>query len=365
MSGLISRLRRKTRHAQQLKKINFNDCRPALLPQALLSSTYWRLFSRGQWRKLFNFTRAEVSRFLGSENCGGRPYFLSVEPVNYCNLKCPLCSIGYLPSRDTLDFGLYKRMLEQLGPYVARMELYKRGEPLLHPQIIPMLELAASYGIETTVATNLNVLPAGGARALAKSGVNVLIVSLDGATQETYQKYRVGGRLETVLENTRELARARKELGRKTPFILMQYVVFRHNEHELDEAVKLARDCGADQLMFKPAFIPDDKKEMEAWAPLNREFVPGSGHIVEDGSCAWPWGGLNVFADATVSLCYVDEKCRWPLKDMLDSGFRDWNGALERAARRAIISRETGNCGACGDAPCGACRAFGRTNFWI
>jgi len=364
MTSFFKRFRAKTRHEQRLKKINFHDYRRSLLPQALAVSAYWRLLSRGQWRKLFNFARAEAARFFNCESTGARPYFLSVEPVNFCNLKCPLCSIGYLPSKDALDFGLYSRLLSQLGPYVARMELYKRGEPLLHPQIIPMLELASSYGIETTVASNLNVLPPGGAKALVNSGLNVLIVSLDGATQETYEKYRVGGKLKTVLENTAEIARARKELTRRTPFILMQYVVFRHNEHELDAAIELARSSGADQLMFKPAFIPDDKTALENWAPLNAEFAPGAGHI-QDGSCAWPWGGLNVFADGTVSLCYVDEKCRWPLETLLDGGIGEWNGELERCARRTIARREKGAKPGAADAPCAECRAFGRTNFWI
>lgn len=364
MLNPLARLALKTRREQRLKKINFTDYGSGLLPGCIARSRYYHLLRGGHWRKLLNFARAEAARFFNCETTGARPYFLSVEPVNFCNLKCPLCTMGRKPSDDILDFGLYSELMGRLGPYVARMELYKRGEPFLHPRIIDMLALASAHGIETTIASNLNVMPEGGATALVKSGLNVLIASLDGTSQETYEKYRLCGKLQSVLDNVSAIAAAKKKLGKKTPFLLLQFVVFKHNESETERAVELARACGADQLMFKPAFIPEGESYRRDWMPENPEFSPDTGHG-RDCTCAWPWGGLNVYADGSASVCYRDETCRWTLRELLDGDFRQWNGALLRCSRAAIARREKGEACAGLDGPCPGCENFGGNNFWI
>ena len=111
--------------------------------------------------------------------------------------------------------------------------------------------------IATIMSTNLNKpLTPQMAEDIIKSGLDVMIVSLDGVTQEVYEKYRVGGRLDRVLDNVKVLVQKKRELGYSTPHIEWQFIVMRQNEHQIEEARKLGHDLGVDSVVLKPRGLP-------------------------------------------------------------------------------------------------------------
>ncbi len=172
-----------------------------------------------------------------------------IEPGAVCSLACPLCPTGSGASKLSQGFlkaSAFADILEALGPGWKKILLFRFGEPLLNPFLGEMLREASRRRIETTISTHLSLpkFDSVTAQDIVGSGVSTIIASIDGATQEVYERYRVGGSLPTVLANIRKLIRAKKAGGLKKPAILWQFLAHKENQHELHRARVLASKLG-------------------------------------------------------------------------------------------------------------------------
>ena len=151
--------------------------------------------------------------------------------------------------------------------------LYFQGEPFLNPDIYDMIKYARSKKIYVGTSTNGHYFRTDeDAINLVKSGLNVLIYSIDGTDQETYAKYRKEGDLAVALDGLRRLVRIRKMLQSVTPKIYVQFLVFRHNEHQVEEIQRLTREIGADRILLKTAQIDLKSPEIGDLLPQNARF---------------------------------------------------------------------------------------------
>ena len=207
--------------------------------------------------KLRNLARVEWERFRKRDKVSGLPYIVVLDPTNVCNLKCPICPTpkgDLLHPSGRIQVEQYEEFVDRIAPHTYRLILYNWGEPFLHRQIIKMLGYADRKRISTSISSNLNILPREGAESLVLSGLDDLIVSCDGLSQETYERYRVGGELEKLVANMNAIKQAKKKLGRSNPNIEFQFLVFRHNEHEADRVLEFAKRHGANSVrLAKPA----------------------------------------------------------------------------------------------------------------
>lgn len=294
--------------------------------------------------KLRNLARVEWERFRKKEIVSGLPYIVVLDPTNACNLKCPICPTpkgellhpsGRIPVKKYVDF------VDCIAAHTYRLILYNWGEPFLHRQIVEMLGYAHRKRISTAISSNLNILPREGAEALVLSGLDDLIVSCDGLSQETYQKYRVGGVLEKLLTNLNAIKEAKKRLGRSNPNIEFQFLVFRHNEHEAERVHEFAMRHGANTVrLAKPAIdlaLPDirpavnpaytrpeyqvlnvpeidaaqNKGIVKAVSQRNRSKDADSGcqqsavdsSLLAPINCYWPWRVLTVNWNGEIDPC--------------------------------------------------------------
>lgn len=226
------------------------------------------------WKKFFNFWRVEFQLRLGRIKVSGYPYEWEIDTTNICQLKCPLCHTGLGTinrQKGVMHFETYTKVIDEIKDYCIWLSLYSWGEPFLNKQIDKFVAYANKANIATIISSNLNKpLTPQMAESLIKSGLDVLIVSLDGTTQDVYQIYRVGGRLDRVLDNIRLLAQKKKELGYKTPFIEWQFIVMRQNEHQIPEAKDMAKELGVDNIVFKKVDFPHGESDPE----LARRWVP-------------------------------------------------------------------------------------------
>lgn len=188
-----------------------------------------------------------------------KPLFISVEPADFCQLRCPQCPVG-IAARNTgtlIDEKLVFDTISELRKSLLHVIFYFQGEPLLNPRLSEYIRFAHDNGIYTSTSTNGMLLNSDNARKLVESGLDKLIVSVDGATQEVYEQYRKGGKLERALEGIRFVQEWKQKLGSRTPFVEMQFIVFGTNEHQISEVKKLAKSSGADSLAIKTAQIYD------------------------------------------------------------------------------------------------------------
>ena len=268
-----------------------------------------------------NVLRVELQLRIGLRKIWGSAFEWEIDTTNICQLKCPLCHTGLgTVHRDkgTMHFDTYTKIIDQIKDYCVWLSLYSWGEPFLNRRIHEFVAYAHNKHIATIMSTNLNKpLTPQMAEDIIKSGLDVMIVSLDGVTQEVYEKYRVGGRLDRVLDNVKVLVQKKRELGYSTPHIEWQFIVMRQNEHQIEEARKLGHDLGVDSVVLKPVDFPhgmDDVGEAEQWLP--REYPeylrddPFYKPYQEDGRRCWRlWRSAVVNWDGGLApCCYLTDK---------------------------------------------------------
>ncbi len=227
-------------------------------------------------RRYLNARRAIAAMKRGAGPLSSYPTYLTIDPFSACNLKCPLCPTGN--GRITLKKGrlqteMFRHIVDEMGTYLYNIDMFNWGEPLLNKDIYAMIAYAHKRHIITSVSSNFHYFDAQAAERMINSGLDYLILSIDGATQATYEQYRVGGDLDTVLRNVGTLTDTRKQLGSSTPYIFWQYLVFRHNEHEIEQARALATDLGVDEFKTELAFLEVDTREKgERWIPRQPQY---------------------------------------------------------------------------------------------
>jgi len=217
-----------------------------------------------------------------------------------------------------MHFDTYTKTIDQIKDYCVWLSLYSWGEPFLNRRIHEFVAYAHDNNIATIMSTNLNKpLTPQMAEDIIKSGLDVMIVSLDGVTQEVYEKYRVGGRLDRVLDNVKLLVQKKRDLGCSTPRIEWQFIVMRQNEHQIEDAQKLASELGVDSVVLKNVDFPhgmDDLQEAQRWLPREHtEFLrddPFYKPYQEDGRRCWRlWRSAVVNWDGGLApCCYLTDK---------------------------------------------------------
>lgn len=292
------------------------------------------------------------SRSRRTPRIAGMPVSISIEPTTSCNLRCPECPSGLRAfSRPTgmLDSALFQNVIDQLAPTLSYLTFYFQGEPYLHPFFLEMVEYASSRGIYTATSTNAHYLTEEVARQTVASGLDRLIISIDGTTQSAYQAYRIGGSLEKVLTGTRNVIAARKLLGAKKPHVIFQFLVVGPNEHQIPEVRSIARRFGVDQVIFKTAQIYDFAKG----SPLipkqdrySRYRKKDDGSYALKGKmedhCWKMWHSCVVTWDGKVVPCCFDKDARFVMGDLNEKSFEEiWKGESYDRFRASLLTSRT------------------------
>ena len=307
---------------------------------------FWLATRYFGWRKLWNFVRVELQLRFVRRIIWGSPYEWEIDTTNICQLKCPLCHTGkgtIHRDQGVMDFGLFTNVIDQIKNSCIWLTLYSWGEPFLNQRIHEYIEYAHKKKIATIISSNLNKpLTPEMAEQVVKSGLDVMIVSLDGVTQDVYEVYRVSGHLDRVLDNLRLLNQKKRELGSNTPHIEWQFIVMRQNEHQLDEARSLASTLGVDSLVFKKVDFPhgeNDPAEADKWLPRQHpEYLradPFFKAYQEDGQVCWRlWRSAVINWDGGFApCCYLTDKIQ-DFGDVNESSVKEiWNNASYNAAR--------------------------------
>ena len=221
-----------------------------------------RLTPKRAWNLCKVYSSFYISRLLRKPIQWGLPFSIALEPTTACNLKCPECPSGLRSfTRETgnLKMDFFRRMIEEVHEEVFYLTFYFQGEPYINPKFLEMVHYAHEHNIYTTTSTNGHFLNEANCKATIASGLDKLIVSIDGTTQETYEAYRKEGKLENVLKGVRNLVKYKREMGSATPHIVFQFLVVKPNEHQIPEVYKLAEELGVDEVQLKTAQIYDYK----------------------------------------------------------------------------------------------------------
>ncbi len=201
-----------------------------------------------------------ISAFLKKPIQKGKPLSISVEPTNFCNLNCPECISGqrkFTRSTGNMKLELYKNIIDQTHKFLAYHILYFQGEPYLHNDFFKMIEYANSKKIFTATSTNGHFLDNNNAKRTIKSGLDKIIISIDGVNSKTYNIYRKNGDFNKVIEGTKNLVEWKKKLKSKKPYIVVQFLVTKQNQHQIKEMKQMAKSLHINKIEFKTIQLYD------------------------------------------------------------------------------------------------------------
>ena len=287
-------------------------------------------------KKILNLARNSLAYFLKNSAPKGYPSILMVEPTNICNLRCPMCALGsgtLKRKRGYMSFENYKKIIDECGGYLININLYFFGEPFLNKDIYRMIEYAKRKRIFSRISTNALTLDSKEKiRKLIHSGLDYIVVSFDGTSKETYEKYRVGGDFNKLINNLKILVNEKKRLKSRFPLLELQFLVMSHNQHEIAKMKRLTKKIGADYLRFKTVSIVEGANEIEIKERM--KYLPEEKYsrykIEKDAikpkenikkSCMRPWLTATIDWEGTVIICCFDTFNKYAFGNVLEKGF--------------------------------------------
>ena len=305
------------------------------------------------FRKITNYIVLQsaylVSLFGKQLSTHRYPFFISVEPANFCNLRCPECPVGMRQNlrnkSNVMEFSLFKKLIDELTPTLMHTIFYFQGEPLLNKQLPEMIRYAHDAKIYTSTSTNAQLLNKELAEKLILSGLDKLIISIDGSTQETYQTYRIGGNLQRAIEAAKQLTALKKELNAVNPFVEIQCLLLKSNEHQMDEMKKMAKELNADKLTFKTAQFYDFENGhelMPSSAKHSRYKKDKNGKYSLKkqikNRCRRLWTGAVITTEGNVLPCCFDKDNSFPFGNINVKSFAEcWHGNKALQFRKSIL----------------------------
>ena len=326
--------------------------------------------------KLKNLLLNESERLRGSIRKASHPISLYIDPSFACNLHCPHCISEMVReqgfNRRVMRSDRVRQILDRYGATLIRATLAMWGEPLLNKRFAEIVGLLKQYDVFCETSTNLSLpLTDRAIEGIVGSGLDEMRLSIDGATQETYERYRVGGNLNQVLTNLRRLAETKRRLGTTTPRLRWQYLLFPWNRHEREAAERLAAEYGADEFYSFAADLWDRPPSVQprtagddamALGELGRRMADGIRRRAdnhEPSGCGFLDHTLAIHSDGAIYPC-----CYYPApKDALGSWEElqadPFNAPRLLQLRRFVRALGAGQ-QAPGPSPCAGCGSLTR-----
>jgi len=313
---------------------------------------FLRLLQKLSLRKIANIIAVTAAYFLTRAFkrpvVWGKPFTISFEPTTACNLRCPECPSGLRSfSRPTgnLRSDFFRQTLDELHRDLLYLIFYFQGEPYINPEFLEMVEYAHSKRIYTITSTNGHFLNDENARKTVCSGLDRLIISVDGTTQEVYQQYRRAGNLEAVLQGARNIVKWKRLLGKPHPHVIFQFLVVRPNEHQIGDVFRLAREIGVDEVKLKTAQIYDYASGNPLIPSIERysryQRLPDGSYRIKNAlldHCWKLWHACVITWNGMVVPCCFDKDARHLLGDLKSASFNQiWHGASYYQFRKQLL----------------------------
>jgi radical SAM protein with 4Fe4S-binding SPASM domain len=244
-----------------------------------------------------------------------------------------------------LNKDFFRSTIDAIHRELLYLIFYFQGEPYLNPDFLEMVKYASDHKIYTATSTNAHYLTPENARRTIASGLDRLIISIDGTTQEVYEQYRVGGKLEKVLQGTQNIITAKKESKSNKPFVIFQFLVVRPNEHQIEDVKKLAREIGVDEVRFKTAQVYDYENGNPLIPTIQKysryKQLPDGTYTIKNkllDHCWKLWHSCVITWNGMVVPCCFDKDAQYRLGDLQRESFQSiWYNTAYHKFRTQIL----------------------------
>ena len=302
--------------------------------------------------KLLNIKKLITSYFIssviGRPIHFGMPLGVSIEPTNNCNLKCKECPTGMdtlTRAKGNIDEEISKKLIDELAPTLTTVIFYFQGEPFINKRIDELINYASNAKVYSITSSNGHYFTPENVNKVIKSGLNKLIISIDGTTQEVYEKYRVGGSLKKVIDGVELLVSEKQKTKSKLPKLVLQFLVTAENEHQINDAKKLANDLRFDKISFKTAQIYDFENgnplipENEKYSRYKKQG--DGGYQIKSklkNRCWRMWSQPVVTATGDVVPCCFDKDAKYKMGNLNNNSFKEiWQSENYQYFRKKVF----------------------------
>jgi radical SAM protein with 4Fe4S-binding SPASM domain len=288
-----------------------------------------------------------VSRLLRKSIIWGMPVSFSIEPTNHCNLKCPECPSGL--GALTRPLGLlkpevFKKLVDEIKETGFYIQLFFQGEPFINKNLGNMISYARKNKMYVSISTNGHFINEDNVDEVLRNAPDKIIYSMDGLDEKSYQNYRVGGTFKQADNGLRTLIKRKGELKQKHPYVELQFIVMRQNEHQIDDVLKYGEQAGVDKVVFKTMQI-SSFENAQKFLPSNQKYRR---YIVENDSfrlkghmknhCFALWRTSVITWDGKVVPCCFDKDAEIELGLLNEKTFKDvWNSDEYNNFRNKIL----------------------------
>ena len=268
-----------------------------------LKKVWWGYIISSIWKRPFLFSS---------------PYAISIETNTNCNLRCPECPTGNLTlkrANGKIEPEQFKKIIDEVYKKTFYLNLYLQGEPFLHPQINELIKYAVQKKMFVCVSTNGHFLDQEFCDNIIQSGLQKIIISLDGASAETYEEYRRGGNYNIVTTGIETLSNAKKKTNSRFPVIEIQMIVNRYNEHEINAMKSLTKKLGADTLELKTMQLEQHAEFLPERSKLKRYYRNKEGKLQTinklSNKCRRLWTTTVITWDGEMASCCYDKNAEF------------------------------------------------------
>ncbi len=311
-------------------------------------------------RKSYNLFLANLQwRLFKNSRLYSYPAMLTICPGNVCNLSCALCPTGRHDKRrkpGLMEYQVFESIIDECGPYIYELSLYNWGEPLLNSDLFKMVRRAKKFKVRVVISTNLKQFNNDICAEIIDSEIDDVVVSLDGASQESVAKYQIGNDYEKVRANMKALIDRKRKLNAKKPSVTWRFLVNRFNEHEMDKAEAISREMGVDVVKFNKfrcdmgneLFLDSQEQfaNVRDWLPKDEalsmyDYSQKKKKKDKSNHCKWLWFESSINWNGAVSPCCAVWNEQYDFGNVNDARFGEiWNSAKYRQARKIVSGAE-------------------------
>ncbi|MBU0648612.1 radical SAM protein [Patescibacteria group bacterium] len=299
-----------------------------------------------------------------------RPYLAIIETANFCNLNCPTCTTPHnkiTREKKSMTLDDFKKIMDKVSPYCHVALLYNSNEPLLHPNLSEMISYADKKNLYTMISSNATLLNEEMTGKILKSGLDEILLCLDGMSKQSYEPFRRGADFETVKDNIINFCGEKKKRGLVKPYVELQFILTSLNQNEVPLIKEFAKEIGVDRLHIKSFALSEYAYSKEEIKKLSEEFFPleskYSKKIIydkkDDGTldlkrgkdwlCSLAEAQLVVLVDGSLSMCCYDINGKYIYGSLMDKDFLSiWNDPKVQKIRAMAKKGELSLCKICG-----------------
>ncbi|MFC1851775.1 radical SAM protein [candidate division CSSED10-310 bacterium] len=283
------------------------------------------------YRKRFNYIFQGIQALVRNPVRFGLPPILQLEPVNSCNLHCLTCPTGSkLMTRPAamMSYDMFCTIIDQVKDDILLVAFWSWGEPFMNPDAFHMIHYAKQKGLLVHTSTNGHFFSSREqASKLVDSGLDSVIIAIDGLDPQTYAVYRGGGQLNRVIQSIEHVVAERAACGVNHPLITLRFIVMKHNEHQQNQVEKFARELNVDYVSFRSPVVQREGINLhKQLAPDTFDFAPErfskSELSPKSFLCFRPYGNLTIFSNSDVVSCENDYNATIPFGNVAQQSLR-------------------------------------------